>query len=538
MTIKLTQLSIYLARPRKWWAGLTYGWNRINSHPAPRTLLAGTVLLVAFITLLGQVQFSTPNLVGTDGYFHIKYAYLMRTEGLRLAFPWLPLTILNPREFFDHHFLFHVALIPFTFGDLLLGAKWASVIFPTFAFLIIWWLLHSQRVSYSGLWAMGLLAVSEAFIYRMSMPRVQSLSLGILALGLHWLLTQKYARLLPLAFVYVWLYDAFPLLLLIAGIYVLVRWHIDHHLNIRPIFYVALGIVLGLVVNPYFPFNIIFIYRHFLPKLIAPISVSVGSEWYPYKTTQLLENSPLALVAFISGAYALGLNGRRMDTRTATSFFVAILFGLMLFQSRRFIEYFPAFAMIFAAIAWTPLLRDQSKGNIPVPKAVTSIGLRSNHLSAQFLSRWVRIGILFLILGFGLSITFRASKSSVQRSKPYSRYDQAAAWLKDNTPTGSRVFQTDWDDFPRLFFYNTHNTYLIGLDPTYMQLYDADLYDLWVKITQGEVENPSEYIYPSFGATYVITDLNHKKFIQRAENDPMLNEVFRDEDAVIFQVFQ
>ncbi len=48
-----------------------------------------------------------------------------------------------------------------------------------------------------------------------------------------------------------------------------------------------------------------------------------------------------------------------------------------------------------------------------------------------------------------------------------------------NTPEGELVFQTDWDDFPRLFFYNTHNTYLIGLDPTYMQLYNSKLYDLW-----------------------------------------------------------
>jgi hypothetical protein len=80
------------------------------------------------------VQFSTPNLPDNDGYYHIKLAEIMRTEGLKPAFPWLPLTILNAREFYDHHFLFHVALIPFTFDDLRLGAKFAAVIFAALAF--------------------------------------------------------------------------------------------------------------------------------------------------------------------------------------------------------------------------------------------------------------------------------------------------------------------------------------------------------------------------------------------------------------------
>jgi hypothetical protein len=101
------------------------------------------------LVYLGLVQFSTPDLPDNDGYYHIKMAYLMRTEGLKPDFPWLPLTILNPREFYNHHFLFHAAMIPFTFGDLRLGAKWASVIFPSLAFLAVWFLLKRQRIPYA-----------------------------------------------------------------------------------------------------------------------------------------------------------------------------------------------------------------------------------------------------------------------------------------------------------------------------------------------------------------------------------------------------
>ena len=128
------------------------------------------------------------------------------------------------------------------------------------------------------------------------------------------------------------------------------------------------------------------------------------------------------------------------------------------------------------------------------------------------------------------------AREAIDRSKSYGLYANASAWLEKNTPPGSRVFQTDWDDFPRLFYYNTHNTYLIGLDPTYLQLYDAKLYNLWVDITQGDVENPSQVIATTFDSRYIHTDLNHSDFLEVAAEDPGLKEVYRDDQAVIYEI--
>jgi hypothetical protein len=195
--------------------------DRDKALPALRSALPGLLLWVVFGLFLALVQFSSPDLPDNDGFYHIKLAYLMRTEGMKPDFPWLPLTILNSREFYDHHFLFHAALMPFTFGDLRLGAKWAAVFFASLAFLSTWNLLKNQRIPHAALWAFGMAAVSEAFIYRMSITRAQSLSLAVLMVGLNWLLSKKYTRLGFLAFAYVWLYDAFPLLPVFAGVYVL-----------------------------------------------------------------------------------------------------------------------------------------------------------------------------------------------------------------------------------------------------------------------------------------------------------------------------
>jgi hypothetical protein len=355
------------------------------------------------------------------------------------------------------------------------------------------------------------------------------------------------------------LYDAFPLLLIVAVIYVLATWLIERHLNLNPLIFIGIGTGLGLIINPYFPHNIVFAVLHILPKLFETTAVSVGNEWYPYETAQLLENSPLALAAFVSGALALGLSGRRMDLRTAISFCLACLFGFMLFQSRRFIEYFPAFSLIFAAFAWTPLFQLERKpgevftGNFratsPEPsRRVGSSGARGEDTSGARISLFsqARFGYnlrkgflalaLILVLVPGVWTTFNAAKTSLQSSKPYGTYAGASAWLAQNTPAGARVFQTDWDDFPRLFYYNTHNTYLIGLDPTYMLLYNGDLYRLWVDITQGDLELPSKAIERDFGSQYVLTDLRHQDFLERAAQDSGLEEVYRDAEAVVFQI--
>jgi len=505
-------------------------WVRNLTRSGRRTLLTGLVLGAIFFIFLYLVQTASTSLAGTDGYYHIKFAYLMRTEGLKPEFPWLPLTVLNAREFYDHHFLFHVALIPFTFGDLLQGAKLAIVVFSTLAFLSVWWLFNRQGIPYAALWALGLLAISEAFIYRMSLVRVISLSLLVLVFGLHWMFAQKYKYLLPLGFCYVWLYGAFPLLIAVSALYTLALGITERRLDLRPLFYATLGVGLGMLINPYFPHNIIFVFQHLLTKLIDTTAVRVGSEWYPYDTTQLMENSSLALVAFISGILALGLNERRMDARITTTFFVSILFGAMLFRARHFIEYFAPFALIFAAYSWVPVI--QNARSLPGAEVRPAIDWWNKF------RKGLPLVLILLFLLPGMLKTFRDSRNSVKGSTTFERYAQAAAWLEGNTPAGARIFQTDWDDFPRLFFYNTHNTYLIGLDPTYMQLYDAELYDLWVDITRGNVERLSDHIYPRFGARYVLTDHRHTDFIQLAEQDPGLVGIYQDEDAIIYRTVE
>lgn len=483
-----------------------------------RALVTGALLFAACAVLLGFVQFGTTALADNDGFYHLRMAALIREYGLRVPFTWLPMSILSPAAFYDHHLLFHVYLSLFAGGSdqaILTAGKFASVFMPAAAFVAIWWLLRGQRVRGAALWTLGLFAVSEAFLYRMSMPRAQSMSLLFLALGLHLLLQRKFVWLLPLGFLYVWAYNAFPLLLVLGGAYAIAALMTERRLEWQAVALPAAGIALGLVINPYFPQDLGFIVNHLLPK-IGDSSVAVGNEWYPYETWTLIENSGFALAAFVLGALGLGWRGQKIDRATLTAFGLAVFFGFLLFKARRFVEYFPAFALIFAALSLDPIL--QQAARMRAGRQLVPIGLAAA-----------------LLIPMGLTLP-RAREALIVQSKPADTYAAASYWLARYAPPGAMIFQTDWDDFPRLFFYNPADTYTIGLDPTYMQLYDADLYDTWVSITQGRIDRASEIIRSRFGGQYVLTDLNHTAFLQQAKTDPGLTEVFRDKYAVIFAV--
>jgi hypothetical protein len=500
---------------------------RLITSTQLHTLAATLSLFLLFVALFTFIQFGTDALAGNDGYYHIKMGWLIRQEGLKPDFPWLPQTILNGDAYYDHHLLYHVYLALFATVDpaidggaaLTLSAKIASVIMPSLAFVAVWWLLRGQQVRWPALWALALFMVSEAFLYRMSMPRAQSASLLVLALGLHWLFTEKFWFLIPLGFLYVWLYNAFPLLLVLGGVYLVATLLTERRLVWQAVVFPAIGIGLGIIINPYFPENASFILSHLLPK-IGDSATKVGNEWYPYRTATLLENSGGALAAFALGILALGWQKTRINRSTLTALVLALLFGLMLFQSRRFVEYFPAFALIFAALSISPTLKEW-EGRLAEKR--------------PFLSYLLPIAFL-LLLFLPLNQTVLDARESLADAKPADQYAAASLWLREEAPANAKIFQTDWDDFTRLFFYNTDIIYTAGLDPTYTELYDADLYEAWVAITKGKIENPSTLIRERFAGEYVFSDLNHEDFIEQAEADPHLEEIYRDDYAIIFAV--
>jgi hypothetical protein len=482
-----------------------------------------TAAFAVILGVMGWIEFGGPAILDNDGYYHIRWARVLRESFPRLpAFKALPLTTLDEQHYVDHHYLYHVLLIPFTFGDLRVGAKLAAVVFSSLGIVSVFGLMVSYRVRHRWLWLAPLIASSEPFLYRMSMTRAPALSVALLGAGAYLILKQKPVLLALLSFVFVWSYSLFPLIMAFAVAHAIAIYLSERRFEFRSILATGIGIIAGLVINPYFPKNLVLFREHLLMKTGGTYSVDVGVEWYPYETWVIVGSSALAFVIFFAGLVAFDYRSRIRDPKPLFFLLISTMFLLMAFKSRRFIEYWPPFAVAFAAFTISPKLETMS--------FAWMARTRDRAIAALAAS------VLTVIAVVGMCMTVIQARADVRAEANPFAYKDASEWLAANTPAGSMVFNTDWDDFPMLFYYNPGNTYIVGLDPTYLYNRDPELWRLYADITLGNRNDPAPLIRDRFGAEYVFTDNEHSDFMQVVEDSGDFEKVYEDKFTTVLRV--
>ncbi|MCI0417538.1 EpsG family protein, partial [bacterium] len=488
-----------------------------------RPFYALTVVFFVSTAVLSYIQFAAPNIPDHDGYYHIKMAELIRTSGLPTPFPYLPFTILDEKGYSDHHMLLHVIQIPFTFlRDLRFAAKLSAVFCAAIAFTTFFWLLRSFRIPHPWLWLVLLYASSSAFLYRMSMPRAPSLSLAFQFIAFYFILKRNFKSLTLLCLIFVWTYNAFPTVVALALIGTLVFLVTERRFEYKILLASGIGIAAGLLINPYFPRDILFLWNHIVPKIFAAkYETSVGSEWYPYRTWSLLTLSPVAFLSYFAGLFFSNRDEWKSDAPKLFWFLTASMYLLLLFKSRRFVEYFPPFAIVFLAFATRNLLANTSFESV----MRTATGKITMFTGTIVLSMFLASSIIQV-------------RQVIRNAQDSLAYKAGAEWLAQNTPPGSIVFNTDWDDFPMLFHYNTHNRYIVGLDADFLRLKDEKLFREYERITRGKVDDPSDSILEDFHARFALTDNRHKEFMKKAAKSRRFKKRFSDKYTTVYEIVQ
>ena len=481
-----------------------------DTTPTLHALFAFGLIVYAF-----ALQFTTWHLASIDGYFHIRYSALLRDVGWRgfpPEYPWLPLTILAADRYFDHHFLFHWWLALFTGMDLVMGAKIAAAIGAAVAFVTLYGLLVHFGVRHAHWWMLAALAIAPGLQYRLEMPRVQSWSLACLLIALPLFARARTAVLFALAWFFTWLYNAFPFLLAIGACVMAAHWWTTRELIWRPLAGAAAGIACGLVINPYFPHNVRFILHHYGAKLTLGSGQPVGSEWYPPLLAAWLGWSGL-LALFIASGTALYRLRAQLTTEKLAASLIALLFLACYWRSTRFVEYFVPFAMIAFAL-------------------LGSVAMEEQWFRLQ--PEWRRRAQALLILAF--SVTTIVAALQMRRRPNANEYAAAASWMRAHTPAGSLIFLADWDDFPLLYFHNTHNTYSLGLDPSYLSERDPALFDTWRAAIEGRLPHPAATLRTRFGAVAAFADHQQTAFIAAMDADRQAQRGFADATGIVYVI--
>lgn len=532
-------------------------------------LLAGAALIGAVFFYL---QFSTASICcgDFDAYYHFRWSRMLWDGLISGDFPpdfnALPFTTLNPADYVDHHFLFHVMQIPFTwFSDFQLGAKIGTWFFASAAVFACYWLIVRYRLSYPFLWLVGILGSASPFLYRIQMGKAMSVSIVLLVAGIHLLFQRRYVWLLPLAFVFALTYDMVYLLWAAAGFWFIATVWGERALNRKVKWAFAAGLLvvagtaLGYVINPYFPHNVQLTYQHLLMKATTrDFSTAVGGEWYPYNTWEFLGNCGVALLAMVAG-YIAFRDAARSERRHAFFFLLfATVLMIVNMRWRRFSEYWPPFAIVFAAFALHPLILGVRArfGLAPVadegesPQAPSSSSPEpeaDGKVDREWARAWefVAVGSALVLLAAPMVWYTHITSKDIAGMPGPERYRGGMEWLTRNVPPGEPVFNSDWDDFPKLFFYDPYRPFIAGLDPTYLLDKDRELMKHYERIGRGEEEDPGPIIREKFCigegparrcARYVITDHEHERFFNNALDSGWFDVVYEDDDVSILRV--
>jgi hypothetical protein len=529
--------------------------------------------LVGFVIIglvFYKLQYSTESVCcgDYDGYYHIKWSRLL-WESLKSGhllpptFTWLPLTSLNPNDYVDHHYLFHVLQIPFTwFFELTTAAKISALLFGTLAVFSCYWLIVHYQTRYTLLWLLALLTASGPFLYRMNMAKAPPLALIFLMVGAYLLFESRYVLLAPLMFLFVWSYSLFPLLWVGAIVWFLVILWSEERIEWRPVLWTTIGMVVGLVINPYFPKNLKLHFAHLVMKA-GNSSVQVGGEWYPYNSWELFTNSFIAFVAMLIGYLTFRRLDKKMSARALFFLIMSTILMIATFHTKRFVEYWPPFAILFAAFslqafltAWQTARQTVAPAKLPnellddlsqyldQPSAIELDKQEQQKQTILQAGAFALSAILLFILIVNvrgihserLGINGQSVSKEIEEMPKPETYQKGMKWIKDNVPAGQVIFNTDWDDFPKMFFYGTTHAYVSGLDPGYLHRQHEDLSNLYINITLGKIEDPGPIIRDKFGATFVFSDNDHDDFYANAIESGWFDKVYEDADCFILKL--
>jgi len=483
------------------------------------------VAAVFGIVVMVILQTATPWLADNDSFYHIKMARLLPELGFVDRFPWLHWTLFRD-AFVSHHHGFHVVLAPFAIasdaltGGLVLGAKAASVLSMGATALMFCVVLRELAVPRALLWLFALACAPWHFWVRLSYIRAPMVALPLLLVALWLMLRNRPRWLAVVAFALTQLYNGAVLLILLPVAFFLAALirQADFRPALRHGAAVAVGIAAGFVLHPYFPANLGFLRTQiFDTGLGAPREA--GIEWQPYAAAFFVRMCAALMIIWVVCVIVRLWRGGGLSMRSTALLLLNVLFLALTLKARRFIEYWPVFALMNAA-------------DLTVCRAATGKGLSAATIRTR--SRWALIAALSAaVVGFANLLTARGM---IEPS-----YDPAAVrgpmrFLAETSPAGSIVFTDDWDVFPYCFYWNHHNRYVVGLDPVFTTARFPELWNRYRLITRGQTpahlppltaggrERPVglEDILTFFEADYVLVAADHPALYAQLRERPDL----------------
>ncbi len=487
------------------------------------------IFLMAFL-VMSFIQFVKVDLVGNDAYFHTRYAGVLAERGPQDTFRWNQASVLKNR-YVDKEFLFHVLLIPFLGDEMRTGPKALTVLLAAALFALLAWVVARHGIPWPWLWPALALASGGYFLFRLNLTRPHILSILLTLWAAYLIVRRHYWGIFVISVLYPLTYTAAHMLPMLAAVYLFSVFLKGEKIPWKILWLVLAGTVIGFLLHPNRG-NILYLWWvQNVWGLLNGLSMGgdIGAELGPRLSRDMLQEHWLLAVSGMAVLAGFILSRIRVHVSTLFFFLISCGFAVLYMSFMRFVNYWVVFSVLFLACA----ARDLVSGD--AADSAFFISWLKTH------SRWraVIVGLAMSALVFQAVYGVLESRLYVAANKA-PKLKQEAEFIAKKVPPGDTVFTCEWDSFPYLFHYAPGPNYLVGMDPTFMQVEDPELYDQWIRICinkAGELD-PYSFIEDKLDAKWALVEKrpDDMEFIGVLEKDSRFRKVYEGSDGVLFHL--
>ena len=457
-----------------------------------------------------------------DAYYHLQVAAEIWQQGGWADIRWLPFTALGA-EGPDHQWLFHLLIAPFSqIQDTQLAMRLAAAALGGLVPLACGLFLRDRGLPIAFALVLALLAFAASPLLpeRFITLRAQTFGL-VMMLALAWALLRGRALWVgTISALFMAGYHAAPIVLLMTLLHLVAKGIKGETLRLNALIAALIGLGLGLLVNPWFPRNIEFLFFHTLLKAASGHQALVGNEWYsPGAWTFAAHLGPvlLALVVAAVAAWSRGLPWRErlgLDTWMLLGFSACLLW--LYADAVRFEEYAAPWLVLTLGL----LLRDA--------------GL------TKWTWRWRKSGVMMVLAGLLLLGSWRGAITMAGFPRyDLSRDDPIPAYVRSHAEPGAMIYNSHWPHFQGLVWQLPAYRFVAGLDGHFLAYGDPRRFALWYALSGRRNDpqaDPSPYIAEEFGANWAIIARGHWDLVAGLDQSPHALRRAENKTQVLFEI--
>lgn len=460
-----------------------------------RTILVAFVFTVSVALLFLYIS-SFPFVLDPDRFYHYALLREWAAQGGWIMRSWRQFPLLGWNDYFaDKEFLFHLLLRIARFLGTEKAVLPVTMVFSA-SIVCLPYLTFRENRFFALLLSSALLLAQPYTLFRFSLLRPHTLAVLLFTLFVWLFLLRRFRAAAITVFFFTLAYHAFYLPLVFCLLALLVERGLQYFGLLasaggerwqKALFLSGMAVVVGLVVNPYFPGNIVQAIQHFsialrLESLESSIHAKFGAELLPMSTAVFLRTCA-APIFLLAAAFArmmyVGGQKREFPREAALLGALSFVFLIACLSSPRMLE--------FALPLWTIFFLFIFRGA----------------------SRKVQAGIVLAVLLIQAGGLWNFSRKL--RNTGYADAPSAALIYSLLEPVrkagpGARVFHDNWGLGPYVAYFAPEAEALDALDPTFLFFANPSLALERNAIVEGLIANPVQLLKKNFGARFVLCE--------------------------------